>query len=114
MHYKFYSKAWVTLGLLVLISRPSLADSACGIENCHGLDIQCGPKIAEICTEMYALGDRCRVYARCGMDNGECKLLESGQFQLCYACVKACEEKHKDNIVDAFSCESKCDLDSNY
>lgn len=111
--HKFYSKALVTFGLIVFFCRPGLADSVCGIENCHGLDIQCGPKIAEICTEMYAFGDRCRVYAHCGMDKGKCVLLDSEQFQLCNACVKACEEKHKDNVVDAFSCESKCGSDFN-
>jgi len=82
-------------------------NSRCGIENCHGLDIKCGSNIAEICTEIYEIGDRCRQYAICELVNGECKLIENTHFKECKTCVQNCIDKFK-NAPEQFSCESNC------
>jgi hypothetical protein len=86
----------------------SSAEEKCGIENCHGMDIQCGPNIAEQCTMMYAFGDRCRAYAQCQILDGRCALVESKQYKDCIDCVKACEEMHKGDMPQAFACEGSC------
>jgi hypothetical protein len=44
---------------------------SCGMENCHGLNISCGPKVPEFCTEIYELGDFCREFVRCEIVQGE-------------------------------------------
>ena len=81
--------------------------SECGIENCHGLDIVCG-KPAEMCTEMYQLGDKCRQFARCGIVDGECQQIESPQFDTCKACAQKCEKDFPSDPDKAFMCESEC------
>jgi len=96
------------LALIFGLCHLSSANPKCGIENCHGLDIQCGPNPAEICTQMYAFGDRCRIYAQCAVQDGECRLIESKEFEECRACVKTCDDQHKGNLPDAFFCESQC------
>ncbi|MBM3205341.1 hypothetical protein FJZ41_00615 [Candidatus Shapirobacteria bacterium] len=81
----------------------------CGIENCHGLEIVCGPNPAQICTEIYELGDRCRQYAECGFENGVCQQKESRQFTDCKNCVESCLEKYKEDQIKLFECESRCE-----
>lgn len=80
----------------------------CGIENCHGLDIVCGPNIAQMCTMEYRLGDKCRQFAVCAVVNGNCRQIENEQFSECKACVQECEEKYSNNPIDLFACESEC------
>jgi len=80
----------------------------CGIENCHGLDIVCGKKPAEMCTMMYQLGDRCRQYAQCGQVNGKCQQIENPLFTACKSCAKKCEKDFPNDPDKAFACESKC------
>jgi len=83
-------------------------DTPCGIENCHGLDIVCGPNPAQICTEIYQLGDKCRQFAECGAVNGSCQFIENPQFTACKNCVETCEKDNLNNPELAFTCESKC------
>ncbi|VVB75045.1 Uncharacterised protein [Candidatus Tiddalikarchaeum anstoanum] len=45
------SKFFLIISILVLIS--GCTAQKCGIENCHGLDITCGPNIPEVCTTLY-------------------------------------------------------------
>lgn len=89
-------------------SLPPQTSLKCGIENCHGLDITCGPNIAEVCTEIYMAGDNCRRYASCQITNGQCKLEKTQKFDNCKACVEKCEIDDKDNPMEFFQCESKC------
>lgn len=99
------------LGLVAFLAAViplSAAGEKCGIENCHGLDIQCGPNIAEQCTMMYGFGDRCRAFAQCQIIDGRCGLVESKEFKACVDCVKACEESNKGDIPQAFACEGSC------
>jgi hypothetical protein len=84
-----------------------IVSGECGIENCHGMDIVCGPNPAEICTMIYMLGDKCRQFASCGMVEGKCAPILSEQFNSCKACVENCVATHGDNI-EMFSCESDC------
>jgi hypothetical protein len=81
----------------------------CGVENCHGLDISCGPNVAQICTMEYKFGDICRQYVSCEYQNNQCRLVESLNFKICKQCVIECESKFADiNLDQLFSCESAC------
>jgi len=77
----------------------------CGIENCHGLDIKCGPNIPEVCTAIYKLGDFCRQFASCEIVNGKCQLIKSAEFDECKACVDECS---KLTGSETFDCEHNC------
>ncbi|VAX38002.1 hypothetical protein MNBD_UNCLBAC01-2090 [hydrothermal vent metagenome] len=107
-YFKFVCICLVIIGVNFFIQRGCLAKQACGIENCHGLDVQCGSNVVEMCTEMYAFGDRCRVYAKCEIKDDECVLFESEEFQSCKKCVQACAEKYADDILEESFCESTC------
>ena len=80
----------------------------CGIENCHGLDVTCGPKPAQMCTMMYAAGDGCRQYAKCVIIDGKCQLHPDPRFEKCKICIKKCLEGLKKGPAAAFRCESQC------
>lgn len=82
--------------------------SACVVQNCHGLDISCGPKAPQMCTMMYALGDRCLQYARCGVQDGTCRQAENPQFTKCKACVQGCIASDMNDAAKQFACEAKC------
>jgi hypothetical protein len=84
------------------------AQERCGIENCHGIDISCGPNVPEICSMMYGMGDFCREYARCEVVQGECRLAKDSTFEACAECVRECTEVYQDNPMEAFGCEAKC------
>ena len=94
-----------------LTPKPGLASQPniqCGIENCHGLDIKCGPNIPAVCTEVYQLGDSCRKHARCEIVNNKCELVKNEEFEKCGACVKKCEKDFKNDLQAAFECENIC------
>ncbi|MCD4782049.1 MAG: hypothetical protein K8S27_16110 [Candidatus Omnitrophica bacterium] len=98
----------VTLFLfgVVAYAKTMLKEPVCGIENCHGLDISCGPNVPEVCTAMYALGDFCRQFAQCQTVEGRCQLVPSVQFQSCKSCVQNCMDAK--DPMRAFACESHC------
>jgi len=77
----------------------------CGIENCHGIDISCGPDIPQGCTDIYLLGDFCREYISCEIVDNQCQLVEKPKFNQCKSCVKECEQL---NDNDALDCENEC------
>lgn len=86
-----------------------LPDNAqCGLENCHGLDIVCGPNPAQVCTEIYMIGDKCRQFAQCGIINGSCQQIDNPQFTTCKTCVENCEKNHQGDSNQSFACESIC------
>lgn len=80
----------------------------CSLENCHGLDIECGPNPPDACTAMYALGDKCLQYAKCGIQNGKCQEIENPQFTQCKSCVQKCSIDNKNDNMKLFECESNC------
>lgn len=94
------------------IELPPVLTTKCGMENCHGLDITCGPNVAEVCDMSYQLGDKCRQLASCQVINGTCQLVKSVELDTCKACVESCEKRFADNPEEAFACESKCGLQS--
>ena len=83
-------------------------NSSCSMENCHGLDIVCGPNPAQVCTEIYQLGDKCRQFAQCGVIDDVCQLIENPQFTACKACAIKCETDFPKDPEKAFACESQC------
>ena len=83
-------------------------NDVCGIENCHGLEIICGPNPAEICTLIYEIGDNCRKYAECQIQDGLCQQIENPQFTKCKTCVEDCLERYKDEQTELFECERQC------
>ena len=96
---------WRCTGLII---PKGPATEKCGIENCHGMDIVCGPNVAEICTEIYMAGDNCRQYASCQTVGGQCVLEKTPKFDSCKSCVERCGADHKDDQIGFFQCESKC------
>lgn len=82
--------------------------AVCGIENCHGADVICGPHPAEMCTMMYAVGDGCRQFAKCEIINGKCQLNPDPKFEECRNCIKKCLKNSKSDPASSFGCESQC------
>ena len=80
----------------------------CGVENCHGLDIQCGTNPPGACTMMYQVGDKCLKYAKCEIKNGQCQQTINPQFEQCKACAEKCESISKNDSVKVFECEAAC------
>ncbi|GIW63028.1 MAG: hypothetical protein KatS3mg090_0854 [Patescibacteria group bacterium] len=83
-------------------------DSACYIANCHGLEIECGPQKAEICTMEYAVGDACRKYAECAVVNNNCQPNYNDKFNACKSCVLDCKQKYEGNPDQLLNCETTC------
>lgn len=79
----------------------------CGIESCHGLSIECGSNVPQMCTMEYRLGDFCRQFADCKLVKGTCQFVENSYFMNCKSCVQDCEVLN-DDPMQAFECESKC------
>ena len=90
------------------IKLPPQISEKCGIENCHGLDITCGPNVPDACTMIYMAGDNCRQFVSCRTINGQCKLEATPKFESCKSCVEKCELDYKDSQIGFFECESKC------
>ena len=90
------------------IKLPPQISRKCGIENCHGLDIACGPNIPEACTFIYMAGDNCRQFASCQTVEGQCRLESSSKFDSCKACVEKCEQDFQNDQIKFFKCESRC------
>ena len=81
-------------------------EEQCRIQNCHGLDIQCGLSRPMACTAMYQLGDFCRQFAECQTVDGECRFVSNDIFAHCKACIQDCELNKAE--INPFVCEVKC------
>lgn len=90
------------------IKLPPQISGKCGIENCNGLDITCGPNVPDGCPAIYAAGDNCRQYANCRVVNGQCRLEKTSKFDSCKSCVEKCEQDYKNDPDNVLECESKC------
>jgi predicted small lipoprotein YifL len=88
--------------------KPPQVSGKCGMENCHGLEITCGPNTREACDSMYVFGDNCRQYASCQNTNGECKLEKTAKFDTCKSCVEKCAKTFPNDPMKNAECESKC------
>ncbi len=85
-----------------------IAQAACGIQNCHGMEISCGPNVVEMCTMQYMLGDKCRSLASCQNINGSCTVVKQEGYTKCVSCVEECKRTAGSDPVKAFECESRC------
>jgi hypothetical protein len=95
------------------IPEPRAGSQKCGFENCHGLEMKCGPNVPEMCTLDYQIGDRCREFGFCKMIGNECHLVTSERLTQCQSCVRVCQEEFKDaeshaQQVEMWECERKC------
>jgi hypothetical protein len=100
------SLAFMILAVMLVSGCIPVVEQRCGLENCHGLDITCGPNVPEVCTEEYVLGDFCRQYATCGtVVDGKCQLIKSDRFDQCKSCVDVCAQL---SGQEAFECEDEC------
>lgn len=97
----------LVIGGILWLTNYNYESNLCGIEQCHGLDISCGPNVPDMCTEIYMLGDFCRQYASCETINKNCELVKYPKFDECKTCVEKCE-KDFDDLVEAFQCEEEC------
>ncbi|MFA6250606.1 MAG: hypothetical protein WC686_03835 [Candidatus Shapirobacteria bacterium] len=86
---------------------PPVLSSRCGLQECHGLNLTCGPNVPDVCTEIYMLGDGCRRFANCQVIAGNCQLQIDSKFTACKSCVEECQ-RNDANQPDIFACESKC------
>jgi len=91
-----------------ILNVPPGLSGECGIENCHGLAITCGPNVAEACTFQYEIGDKCRSYASCQVVDGKCQLVKKPEFEVCKSCVEKCQKKYPDDVVKISECEAEC------
>jgi hypothetical protein len=83
-------------------------DSVCGIENCHGYTVQCGPNVATACPNDIDAGDRCRKYATCQVVSGTCQAVKDTKYDKCGACVKQCESTYYNNPNQLNDCADRC------
>lgn len=90
------------------VKTPSQPSGKCGMENCHGLEITCGAKVPDACTEMYAMGDGCRQFASCKNIDGKCSLDKTPKFDSCKSCVEKCEKSFPNDPIKVSDCESEC------
>jgi len=90
------------------IELPLQISGDCGIQNCHGLDIVCGPNAPQVCTMLYAAGDNCRQFASCQTLAGQCELAKTSKFDSCKSCVEKCKQDFQSDQIKFFGCESKC------
>jgi|GEM_PF-1565729 len=95
-------------------------ETDCGVQECHGMNLTCGSNVAEMCTEIYQIGDRCRQYASCEVVNGTCTFEQESNnyFDQCKSCVEQCEIYY-DNSIQAnsdnlFLCEENCSEESGF
>ncbi len=93
---------WEDNTTAVVIAQP------CGVTNCHGMNVTCGPDVAEICTMEYQIGDKCRAYANCRVQNGSCLVVEQPGYRPCVSCVENCIAMKGNDPIKAFECESAC------
>lgn len=84
---------------------PTISE-ACGIEQCHGLKISCGPNIPKICTMEFRIEDYCRKYIYCKKVGRDCQLIKEPKFEECKSCIEKCEKEN--DAEKAFQCASKC------
>ncbi|HUW22128.1 MAG TPA: hypothetical protein VMW41_05705 [Candidatus Bathyarchaeia archaeon] len=92
----------------VSVTRPRDPGVKCAMENCHGLEITCGPNVPTYCTMMHAMGDSCRYYASCQIIDGKCQLVKSKEFDLCKNCIESCVKKYTNDGIKLSECEAQC------
>lgn len=87
---------------------PAFISGDCGIEQCHGLEITCGPNIQEPCTAIGVPSDICRQYVRCQKVGGKCQLIKDPKFDECKLCVNRCDKESENDPINNVQCYGKC------
>jgi hypothetical protein len=82
--------------------------ATCGMENCHGVAIQCGPKPVDFCTAVFEEGDQCRQYASCQDVAGSCQPVYESRFEKCKNCVEMCASQYSTSPMLMADCQQKC------
>lgn len=91
-----------------LFNEPPQNSSRCEVEGCHGMDISCGSNIAQMCNEMYQIGDSCRQFAVCETIGGVCQIKKNERFDTCKQCVQTCISSFGDDPIKLSDCEPSC------
>lgn len=102
--------ALLLVGLAVFFWKPkvpSLPSKKCGMENCSGLEVTCGPNIPKYCPEIYMVGSWCRQYASCQMIDGQCQLVKTAKFEACKTCIERCLKEFGDPM-EVSQCDGEC------
>ncbi|GEM_PF-4557407 len=85
---------------------PTNGIETCGPQQCHGLDITCGPNGPQACTREFRIpDDACLQYVRCQVVNGVCQHANF-QFQQCTQCVEKCKTLNEDDQTCMDRCAS--------
>ena len=106
--YSMESKILIPALILLVFISGCTSYYKCGIENCHGLEITCGPDVPDACTEIHMAGDLCRKFASCERIDGECTLVTDPGFETCKSCVQDCIKEYESHSDDLFDCEYNC------
>lgn len=80
----------------------------CGVENCHGVTVQCGSNPVDTCTSEIDSGDRCRKYATCQVVDNVCQVVTQTPYEKCKACIKSCSDSYFNNPNMLVDCSQKC------
>lgn len=86
---------------------------ACGVENCHGIPLQCGSNVAASCTSdntaenLYA-EDQCRQYASCQIVEGTCQAVTDSKYSKCISCIQNCANSFPNNKNQLIDCSQSC------
>lgn len=93
----------------VVFYKKGKIQTQCQVQNCHGLEVSCGPKAAQMCTEIYMEGDRCRKFVSCQLIDNQCEAVKQKAFFACKTCIEKCHREFngKDPAL-FFDCEKKC------
>lgn len=83
-------------------------EEKCGVVSCHGMEISCGENLPKVCEGEYQIGDACKRFASCVNQDGQCKLLESKNFEKCKTCVESCKAKFALGTLEIIECEGEC------
>ncbi|MDD1703089.1 MAG: hypothetical protein LUQ31_08945 [Methanoregula sp.] len=80
----------------------------CGVENCHGVTVQCGSNPVQACTNEIDAGDRCRSYASCQVVDNVCQVVTQTKYDKCTACIQSCKDSYFNNPNMLDDCVQKC------
>ena len=87
---------------------PPALPATCGIEDCHGTDITCGPNPVDFCTAVFEPGDQCRQFASCQVIEGTCQPVYENRFAKCKNCVEMCASQYLNSPMLMADCQQKC------
>lgn len=83
-------------------------EKVCGIQECHGMNLTCGSKPVDMCTEIFMVGDSCRSFFKCALMDGQCGQLSDRRFDLCKSCIQQCVAESNNDPTKTLECDSKC------